>query len=65
LRDWWDDWLNPEIIGDQNFVDAAVHVALLIAGALDIHCRPGPRRDGRNLIEAVWELEGTEDWLLY
>ena len=23
-RDWWNDWLDPEIIGDQAFVDAAV-----------------------------------------
>ena len=62
-RDWWDDWLNPEIIGDQKFVDAAVHAALPIAGALDIR-QVGPvRGDGPNLIEAVWELEGTEDWL--
>ena len=62
-RDWWDDWLNPELIGDQNFVDAAVHAALPIASALEIH-QVGPvRGDGPNLIEAVWELEGTEDWL--
>lgn len=23
-RDWWNDWLNPELIGDQSFIDAVV-----------------------------------------
>ena len=36
-RDWWDDWLNPELDGDQSFVDAAVAAALPVASSLDIH----------------------------
>ena len=35
-RDWWEDRLNPELIGDQHFVDAAVQAALPVAAALDV-----------------------------
>jgi len=35
-RDWWDDWLNPTITGDQSFVDAAVAAAVSVAQALQI-----------------------------
>lgn len=62
-RDWWNDWLNPEIVGDQNFVDAAVQAALPIASSLDIRQVAPLRGDGPYLVEAVSELEGTEDWL--
>jgi putative SOS response-associated peptidase YedK len=34
LRDWWDDWLNPELVGDRYFVDAAIQAALPVAAAL-------------------------------
>jgi putative SOS response-associated peptidase YedK len=35
-RDWWDDWLNPAIDGDQSFVDAAVAAAIPVAESLEI-----------------------------
>jgi len=35
-RDWWDDWLNPDLVGDQHFVDAAIQAALPVAAQLDI-----------------------------
>ena len=35
-RDWWDDWLDPELEADQAFVDAAVAAAVPVAEALDI-----------------------------
>ncbi|MHB1172017.1 MAG: hypothetical protein ACYCZY_05920 [Lacisediminihabitans sp.] len=35
-REWWDDWLHPELVGDQYFVDAALQAALPAAGSLDI-----------------------------
>jgi len=34
--EWWDDWLNPDIEGDQHFVDAAVQAALPVAATLKI-----------------------------
>ena len=40
-RDWWDDWLNPELIGDQSFVDAAVAASRPVASSL-AHYRVGP-----------------------
>lgn len=33
-REWWDDWLDPTIDGDQSFVDAAVAAAVPVANAL-------------------------------
>lgn len=35
-REWWDDWLNPAIDGDQSFVDAAVAAAIPVAESLEI-----------------------------
>ena len=40
-RDWWNDWLNPEIVGDQSLVDAAVAAARPVASSLEFH-RVGP-----------------------
>jgi putative SOS response-associated peptidase YedK len=34
---WWDDWLNPEIEGDQKFVDDAVAAAVEVADRLQLH----------------------------
>lgn len=64
-RDWWDDWLNPELIGDQPFVDAAVQAALPVAATLQMReVAPLPSKgEGPNLIERVAPLEGTENWL--
>ncbi len=35
--EWWDDWLDPTIEGDQSFVDAAVESAGPVAEALELH----------------------------
>ena len=43
-RDWWDDWLNPALAGDQSFVDAAVAAAVPVAAGLDFY-EVGPVRD--------------------
>ncbi|QNE48703.1 SOS response-associated peptidase (plasmid) [Glaciihabitans sp. INWT7] len=52
-REWVDDWLNPEIEGDQKFVDDAVHAAVLIAEALDIRQVRPLRGNGPELVEPV------------
>ncbi|KFF58418.1 hypothetical protein JF66_18750 [Cryobacterium sp. MLB-32] len=51
-RDWWDDWLNPDLVGDQHFVDAAIQAALPVAARLDIvEVAPLPSGDdGADLI---------------
>jgi len=52
-RDWWDDWLNPALAGDQSFVDAAVAAAVPVAAGLDFY-EVGPVRDNSpGLIEPV------------
>jgi len=52
-RDWWDDWLNPALTGDQNFVDAAVAAAVPVAAGLDFY-EVGPVRDNSpGLIERL------------
>jgi putative SOS response-associated peptidase YedK len=64
-REWWNTWLDPNIEGDQDLVDAAVQAALPVAGALEVY-EVAPiqfRSDGPNLIEPVAQLEGTEEWL--
>jgi hypothetical protein len=60
-RDWWDTWLDPNIEGDQDLVDAAVQAALPVAGRLEVYeVAPIPfRADGPYLIEPVAQLEGT------
>ncbi|MGV8886125.1 MAG: SOS response-associated peptidase [Microbacteriaceae bacterium] len=56
-RDWWDDWLNPEVAGDQHFVDAAVEASRAVASALEFH-RVGPvRGDGPELIRPIDPIE--------
>ncbi|WP_104199038.1 SOS response-associated peptidase [Cryobacterium sp. Y29] len=54
-RDWWDDWLDPDLVGDQHFVDAAIHAALPVAAQLDIiEVAPlPPNHDGADLILPV------------
>ena len=49
-RDWWDDWLNPELIGDQSFVDAAVAAAHPVASSLEFHRVDPVRGNGPELI---------------
>ena len=52
-RDWWDDWLNPALAGDQSFVDAAVAAAVPVAAGLDSY-EVGPVRDNSpGLIERL------------
>jgi len=52
-RDWWDDWLNPALAGDQSFVDAAVAAAVPVAAGLDFY-EVGPVRDNSpGLIEPL------------
>ena len=51
--DWWDDWLNPALAGDQSFVDAAVAASIPVASGLQAY-EVGPVRDtGPHLIEAL------------
>lgn len=52
-HDWWDDWLNPELVGDQNFVDAAVAAALPVASSLEIRQVAPLKGDAPELIEPV------------
>jgi putative SOS response-associated peptidase YedK len=52
-REWWDDWLNPEVKGDQHLVDAAVAASVPVASGLE-YWEVGPvRDDGAQLIEPV------------
>ena len=49
-REWWSDWLNPQLVGDQHFVDAAVAASRPVASSLGYH-EVGPvRDDGPHLI---------------
>ena len=43
-EDFWDDWLSPDIDGDQAFVDAAVESGVPVASALEIR-RVAPLRN--------------------
>ncbi len=54
-RDWWDDWLNPALIGDQHFVDAAVQASLPVAAVLNVvEVTPLPSKgDGPTLTAAA------------
>lgn len=36
-HEWWNDWLDPEIAGDQSFVDHAVSASTLEAESLALH----------------------------
>lgn len=50
-RDWWDDWLNPELVGDRAFVDAAVAASAPVAESLEFHVvAPLTDADGPQLI---------------
>ena len=49
-RDWWDDWLAPEVHGDQTFVDAAVAASVPVAQSLRSHPVAPLRDNGPQLI---------------
>ncbi|TBN57982.1 SOS response-associated peptidase [Glaciihabitans arcticus] len=52
-RDWWDDWLDPTLTGDQFFVDAAVAASVSVADSLEFH-EVGPvRGNERALIQPI------------
>jgi putative SOS response-associated peptidase YedK len=49
-REWWSEWLDPQVNGDQHFVDAAVAASRPVASSLSYH-EVGPvRDDGPHLI---------------
>ena len=50
---WWSDWLNPEVPGDQHFVDAAVAASRPVASSLEYHEVAPVRGDGPQLITAI------------
>jgi len=49
-REWWDDWLSPELTGDQSFVEAAVAASAAVAGSLHHHEVAPVRDNGPQLI---------------
>lgn len=55
-RDWWSDWLNPGLEGDQKFLDAAVQAAQPVADALDFYEVAPLRSEGPGLIEPLNSL---------
>lgn len=48
--DWWNDWLSPDVAGDQGFVDAAVAASVPIAESLNHHHVAPVRDNGPQLI---------------
>lgn len=52
-RDWWSDWLAPDVAGDQSFVDAAVAAAIPLAERLEFHEVAPLRGDGPELIRPI------------
>ena len=55
-KDWWDDWLSPELVGDQAFVDAAVAASIPVADALAHHEVAPLRGEGAELIAPLNSL---------
>jgi putative SOS response-associated peptidase YedK len=54
-QDWWGDWLNPELVGDQHVIDTAIQAALPVAAALtvvEVAALPS-NGDGPSLTSAV------------
>jgi putative SOS response-associated peptidase YedK len=49
-RDWWDHWLDPTIVGDQDLLDEAVRAALPLAETLEFHEVAPVKGDGPELI---------------
>lgn len=46
-EEWWDDWLDPTVEGDQNLLDAAVDASTEVAEALRLHEVAPVRGDDR------------------
>lgn len=45
--EWWDDWLDPTVDGDQDLVDSAVDASIAMGEALDVHEVAAIRGDDR------------------
>jgi putative SOS response-associated peptidase YedK len=52
-REWWDDWVDPRLEGDQAFVDAAVSASLGVAESLRFHQVAPVTGDGPELVEPI------------
>lgn len=54
-KELWDDWLDPNLVGDQSLMDAAVAASTPVADSLNFHeVRSfGAKDDGRHLTDAV------------
>lgn len=52
-RDFWQTWLDPETVGDQTLVDAAIAASLPVAEALEFHRVAPVVGDGPELMAAV------------
>jgi putative SOS response-associated peptidase YedK len=52
-EEWWDQWLDPRIVGDQALVDAAVLASHALAETLDFHEVGTVEGNGPELIEPV------------
>lgn len=54
-REFWDDWLSPELVGDQALVDAAVQASVPVAEGLEFHRVRPLKDDGPHLVEPAAE----------
>lgn len=52
-EEWWDQWLDPRIVGDQALVDAAVLASRALTETLDFHEVGKVEGNGPELIEPV------------
>ena len=52
-KSMWNDWLDPTLVGDQAFIDAAAHEAQTVARSWQAHEVAPLRGDGAELIASV------------
>ena len=52
-RTWWDDWIDPELKADQEFVNAAVEASCAVAESMKFHEVAAVRGDGPELVRPV------------
>jgi putative SOS response-associated peptidase YedK len=50
-REFWDDWLSPNLVGDQALVDAAVQASIPVAESLEFHEVRPLRENGPELLD--------------